>query len=59
VRPCADLRLIRTWQLVITGTTIVAFLMIFVIQNTQRRDTQAMQLKPDELTRVNDTEQIP
>ena len=35
-----------TWQLVInTGTTIVTFLMVFVIQNTQSRDTQAMQLK--------------
>src|SRR5215831_20594320 len=39
-----------TWQLVInTGTTIVTFLMVFVIQNTQSRDTQAMQLKLDEL----------
>src|SRR5215813_13689843 len=39
-----------TWQLVInTGTTIVTFLMVFVIQNTQTRDTQAMQLKLDEL----------
>ena len=37
-----------TWQLVInTGTTIVTFLMVFVIQNTQSRDTQAMQLKLD------------
>ena len=44
-----------TWQLVInTGTTIVTFLMVFVIQNTQSRDTQAMQLKPDELIRVNE-----
>src|ERR1700751_2019689 len=43
-----------TWQLVInTGTTIVTFLMVFVIQNTQTRDTQAMQLKLDELIRVN------
>src|SRR5246127_2662775 len=43
-----------TWQLVInTGTTIVTFLMVFVIQNTQSRDTQAMQLKLDELIRVN------
>src|SRR5213593_3719010 len=42
-----------TWQLVInTGTTIVTFLMVFVIQNTQTRDTQAMQLKLDELIRV-------
>src|SRR5690242_7183071 len=43
-----------TWQLVInTGTTIVTFLMVFVIQNTQSRDTQAMQLKLDELIRAN------
>ena len=43
-----------TWQLVInTGTTNVTFLMVFVIQNTQTRDTQAMQLKLDELIRVN------
>jgi low affinity Fe/Cu permease len=44
-----------TWQLVInTGTTIITFLMVFVIQNTQSRDTQAMQLKLDELIRVNE-----
>ncbi len=43
-----------TWQLVInTGTTIVTFLMVFLIQNTQSRDTQALQLKLDELIRVN------
>ena len=43
-----------TWQLVInTGTTIVTFLMVFVIQNTQHRDMQALQLKLDELIRVN------
>jgi low affinity Fe/Cu permease len=42
-----------TWQLVInTGTTIVTFLMVFVIQNTQNRDTRAMQLKLDELLRA-------
>jgi len=39
-----------TWQLVInTGTTIVTFLMVFLIQNTQNRDTEAIQLKLDEL----------
>src|SRR5690242_2780253 len=44
-----------TRQLVInTGTTIVTFLMVFVIQNTQSRETQAMQLKLDELIRVNE-----
>jgi low affinity Fe/Cu permease len=43
-----------TWQLVInTGTTIVTFLMVFVIQNTQNRDTKALQLKLNELIRVN------
>jgi low affinity Fe/Cu permease len=42
-----------TWQLIInTGTTIVTFLMVFVIQNTQSRDTQALHLKLDELIRV-------
>jgi low affinity Fe/Cu permease len=42
-----------TWQLVInTGTTIVTFLMVFIIQNTQYRDTEAMQLKIDELIRA-------
>src|SRR5947199_10320989 len=43
-----------TWQLVInTGTTIVTFLMVFIIQSTQNRDTQALHLKLDELIRVN------
>src|SRR5438105_14671456 len=43
-----------TWQLVInTATTIITFLMVFVIQNTQRRDTKALQMKLDELIRVN------
>src|SRR5918993_1272862 len=42
-----------TWQLVInTGTTIVTFLMVFLIQRTQNRDTQALHLKLDELIRV-------
>ena len=42
-----------SWQLVInTGTTIVTFLMVFLIQNTQNRDTQEMHLKLDELIRV-------
>jgi low affinity Fe/Cu permease len=42
-----------TWQLVInTATTIVTFLMVFVIQNTQNRDTAAMHIKIDELIRV-------
>jgi len=41
-----------TWQLVInTGTTIVTFLMVFLIQNTQNRDTKAIHLKLDELLR--------
>lgn len=42
-----------TWQLVInTGTTIVTFLMVFLIQNTQNRDGKAVQLKLDELIRA-------
>ena len=42
-----------TWQLVInTGTTIITFLMVFLIQNTQNRDSHAMQLKLDELIRA-------
>jgi low affinity Fe/Cu permease len=43
-----------TWQLVInTGTTIVTFMMVFLIQNTQNRDAHAIHLKLDELIRAN------
>ena len=42
-----------TWQLIInTGTTIVTFLMVFLIQNTQNRDAKAMHLKLDEVIRA-------
>ncbi len=45
-----------TWQLVInTGTTIVTFLMVFLIQNAQNRDASAMQAKLDELLRAVDS----
>jgi low affinity Fe/Cu permease len=44
-----------TWQLVInTGTTIITFLMVFLIQNTQNRDSQAIQVKLDEIIRSID-----
>ena len=44
-----------TWQLTInTGTTIITFLMVFLIQNTQNRDARATQLKLDELVRAVD-----
>jgi low affinity Fe/Cu permease len=47
-----------TWQLVInTGTTIVTFLMVFLIQSTQNRDTEAMQVKLDEIIRAIGTAQ--
>src|SRR5437773_4552593 len=43
----------NTWQLVInTGTTIITFLMIFLVQNTQNRDSQVINLKLDELIRA-------
>lgn len=42
-----------TWQLIInTGTTIITFLMVFLIQNTQNRDAEAVQVKLDELLRA-------
>ena len=45
-----------TWQLIInTSTTIITFLMVFLIQNTQNRDTEALQIKLDELLRSVET----
>ena len=48
-----------TWQLVInTGTSVITFLMVFLIQNTQNRDARAMQLKLNELIRASTARNI-
>ncbi len=53
----AGFRLSETWQLVInTTTTIMTFLMVFLVQNTQNRDNAAIQAKLDEITRTGESD---